>query len=395
MNLSIPVASYATIDITTDTNVRDVSQLLDLWAHKETPLLNRISWGAESGGLIIEWVSEHLGWRYVVTSAAIATSGTTFLIASGSGSGLSQAEQTKQIRVGTLLYAKGASGTLSGDHAWLLVSTIGTSYTITVAFLSSATASIAASSKLYIVGGFANEGSEPDRDTSRARTLHSNKMNILRQDVDITGSQKATDMHAVGNELAHQKALRLLEMQRDREMSLFFGRGQARSATAAGLMRGIADYMAEDVMLSKSWVDNSTTTLTKTAVCDQVAEMAELGHRPNVAVGSVKQIRKFTGWDENRIRSRPDDRVGGEYISSFLTDTNIELDLVWLPHLPESWLFIFDTNNVVLRAKKGRKLLLEKLGKKGDYEQWQLISEYSAEYRKIDEGAFGAFHILT
>lgn len=395
MNISIPVASYATTDITSNTNVRDVSQILDLWAHKETPLMNMISWGAETGGLIIEWVSEHLGWRYVETSAAIGTAGTTFLISSGSGSGLSQAEQTKQIRVGTMLYAKGAAGTLSGDHAWLLVSTIGSSYTVTVGFLASTTASIAASTKLYIVGGFANEGSESDRDTARARTLHSNKMTILRQDIDITGSQKSTDMHAVGDELSHQKALRLLEMQRDREMSLLFGRGQARTGTAVGLMRGIADFMVEDVLLSKPWVDNSHTELTKTVLCDQVAAMAELGHRPNVVVCSVTQHRKFTSWDENRIRSQPNDRIGGEYISSFLTDTNIPLDLIWLPHFPESWLFIFDTNNITLRAKKGRKLLLEKLGKKGDYEQWQLISEYSAEFRKIDEGAFGAFHILA
>lgn len=395
MNLSIPLASYATADITANTNVRDVSQILDLWAHKETPLLNRISWGAESGGLIIEWITEHLGWRYVETSAAIATNGTAFLITSGSGSGLSRAEQMKQIRIGTLLYAKGADGTLSGDHAWMLVSTIGASLSVTVAFLASCTASIAASTKIYIVGGFANEGSEPDRDTSRVRNLMSNKMTILRQDIDITGSQMATDMHAVGNELAHQKALRLLEMQRDREFSLLFGRGQSRSATAAGLMRGVADYMVEDVLTSKTWVDNTTTTLTKTTINNQVAAMAELGFRPNVVVSNVTQIRKFSQWDESRIRSRPDDRVGGEYITSFLTDTGIELDLLWLPHFPASWLFVLDTDMVTLRAKKGRKLLLEKLGKKGDFEQWQLISEYSAEYRKVDQGAFGAFHLLS
>ena len=114
-----------------------------------------------------------------------------------------------------------------------------------------------------------------------------------------------------------------------------------------------------------------------------------------MVVSNVTQIRKFTSWDESRIRQRPDDRVGGEYTTSFLTDTGIELDLLWLPQFPASWLFVIDTDLITLRAKKGRKLLLEKLGKKGDFEQWQLLSEYSAEYRSVEKGAFGAFHILS
>ena len=131
MNLSIPAGMYSTQSITSNTNIRDVSDMLEMWAHEDTPLLNRISWGEESGGLVIEWLHEHLGWMYVETSAAIASSGTALKVASGIA-GLSCAEQMKQIRVGTMLFAQGVANSgisESGDHAWLVVSTIAANYT--------------------------------------------------------------------------------------------------------------------------------------------------------------------------------------------------------------------------------------------------------------------------
>jgi len=394
MNLSIPSGIYSTQDFTASTNRRDVSEMLELWAHEETPLLNRISWGDESGGTSIEWLHEHLGWMYVEASAAIATGGTTFLIESGLA-GLSRAEQTKQLRVGSMIYAQGVadSGEESGDHTWMVVSTIGASYTVTAAFMASCTASIAASTKLYIVGSFANEGSEPDRDTSRARTLLSNKFAILRKDIRITGSQMATDMHAVANELQHQTRLRLLEMQFERERSVLFSRAQDRSSTAAGLMKGFAELFVDNQ--TEAWVDTSTTTLLETTFNNVVAEIAENGGNPNVAVGGYSQIRKFTGWSADRIRTKRDERVGGAYITQYLTDTGKTLDLIPMAKFPSTWLFILDTDKIKLRAKKGRRLLLEKLGKDGDYDEWQMISEYSMEHHGVAQGHHGAFFALT
>lgn len=394
MNLSIPANVYSTQGFTASTNRRDVSEMLELWAHKETPLLNRVSWGSESGGTEIEWLHEHLGWMYVEASAAIATNGTTFLIESGIA-GLSRAEQTKQIRVGTMLYAQGVanSGEESGDHTWLVVSTIGASYSVTCAFMASCTGSIAASTKLYIVGSFANEGSEPDRDTSRARTLLSNRFTILRKDIRITGSQQSTDMHAVANEVQHQMRLRLLEMQFERERSILFSRQQDRSATAAGLMKGFAELFIDNQ--TESWVDTSTTSLTETKFNDLVAEIAENGGDPNVVVAGYSQIRKFTGWATDRIRTKRDERVGGSYITQYLTDTGKTVDLIPMKKFPSDWMFVLDTDKFSLRAKKGRRLLMEKLGKKGDYDEWQLLSEYSMEHHGVAQGHHGAFFALA
>ena len=46
---------YGVVD---GTQRRDVSEALDLLALSETPFVNKIGWGPESGGTAIEWISE-------------------------------------------------------------------------------------------------------------------------------------------------------------------------------------------------------------------------------------------------------------------------------------------------------------------------------------------------
>ena len=71
MNLSIPLGYYATTTPTSGTSVPDISDMLELWAHKETPFLNRLSWGSESSAAnSIEWLTEHIMTRRGLPLAA-------------------------------------------------------------------------------------------------------------------------------------------------------------------------------------------------------------------------------------------------------------------------------------------------------------------------------------
>lgn len=393
MDLTASSGIYLNTSITASTNVRDVSQMLEVWAHEDTPLLNRVEWGDESGGIIIEWLHEHLGWYYIEISAGCGSASTTIGITSGIG-GLSEAEQSKQLGCGALLYAVGAGGDQSGSHCWLAVSTVSTDYEITFAFLSSTTASLAASTKVYIVGNFAPEAAVPRTNTSiRARTLLSNKMAILYKDIQISGSQLATDMHAVGDELQHNIKMRTLELQFERERSMLLSWGVARATSTTPYMRGFADLLLEQS--GNAWVDDATTTLTESAFNDLVAEIADNGGNPNVVLGSYTQIRKFTGWESDRVRTKPDEKLGGKYVAQYLSDVGITVDLLPLKKFPVGLLFVLDTNKIRLRAKKGRKLLLQKLGLNGDFVQWQMVSEYSMEHHGVAQGHHGAFTALT
>jgi len=384
-----------TIGQTALTMERDVSDMLDLWAHKWTPILNRVSWGADSGGLAVEWISEHLGYHYIESSGTLASNGGEIVIVSG-GSGINASDVlTKQLQAGSLLYAYGAASATASADSWLVVLTVGSTSarTVSVSSLVAGGGQLAAATKFYILGHYVNEGSEPFPDTSRPRSVLTNNFSILRKDVKITGSMAATDMYAVENEPRHQIAMRLMEMQLDRERSMLMSKAESRSSTVAGMMKGVYDFL--DDYESSDWVDASTTTLTESALNDLVSNIWDQGGSPDVFFGHKDQIRKFTQWDQARVRTTPDSKLAGHHVTRYLTDIGEEIELIPMRKWPTNVAMVLSLDKIKLRAKKGRKLIMEKLAKVGDYDRWQMISEYTLECKGYDKGYHGMFNKLT
>ncbi len=379
---TIPASThYDTLEIGSNTNKRDVSDMLDLWAHKNTPLLNKLSWGADSGGTAVEWITEHLGFGYIIPASVVGSGATSIKVGS---SGLTSAGMAvKQLNTGALLF--GYSSTDS-EVCLIAVSAIADTVTATVAWVlptACAAISLDATDKLYIIANPVNEGSTPRVDKSRVRVQVTNNFMILRKDVRITGSMQATDMYAVENELRHQIRNRLLEMQREREMSVLLSITQARASTTTSYMNGMYGFLESE---TGNHIVTTSQDFTESSVNDVCAELYENGSNPNVLVGATSQIRKFTTWDRARVRTVPDAKMGGFHVTRYLTDTGIELELLPMRKFPSNIAFMLDTSLMPLRAKKGRKLLLQKLGLAGDYQDWQMISEFSLEGRKCDQG---------
>ena len=383
-------AQYATTEVGTNTNKRDVSEMLDLWAHKMTPFLNRLSWGAESGGTAIEWITEHLGYGYIMPASVVASGALS--IKAGTSGLTSAGMAVKQLNTGALLFGYQSA---QCEICLMLVESICGDNTIIVEYLlptTCAAMSLAVTDKLYIVANVANEGSEPREDKSRVRTQITNQFAILRKDVQITGSMMNTDMWAVTSEPKHQMANRLLEMQREREMLVMLSITQTRSSTAAGLFNGLYGFLEDQ---TGNHILQTSQDFTESSVNDVAAELFDNGSNPNVLVASTAQIRKFTSWDRARVRTVPDEKVGGYHITKYLTDTGIEIDLVPMRKFPGNMAFLVDTDKIKLRAKKNRKLIVEKLGKRGDFEEWQMLSEFSVEVKGYDSGQHAMWSKLT
>lgn len=383
-----PSGAYSTVAYTAGTiEKRDVSDILDLMDNKETPFLGYISWGAPSGGNKIEWITEHLGLMWFYNSDACASDGLSFILATDATQMDTRTGIAKQIHQGTVLYAWDPTG---AEHCVLLVSDVGSSWTISVDWL--VTGSLPASTKIFIVGSPANEGSAFREDATRDRAVKTNNMHILRQDIYMTGSQMETDMYAVGDELRHQVELRTVEMQRERENTCLYNYTQTRSATAAGMMNGIFGFLKDE---TGAHIDGTTTSFSETSFNNLTAALWENGSTPNAFFAHQTQIRKFTTWDRSRIRMSPRENLGGAHISSYMTDIGIEVDLVPLRRGPSNLAFLLDTSKIALRAKKNRKLQLDRLGKDGDREKYQIISEFSLEFKGYSHGQHGMYYKLT
>lgn len=379
-----------TTDIVSGTDKRDVSDMLDLLAISDTPVVNRIGWGPESGATSIEWISEDLGPGYVVVGSAAASAGASFYI--NTVEGLTTAEAARQLQTGTVLYCYSST---DGEHGLALVVSVGTDGELEMEYLSTAVAanmSMTAGDKLYIVGAFANEGSLPRTGNWRSRVVNSNNFTILRQDVQISGSQAATDMYAIGREDQHQILMRLKEMQRERERTTLYSAAVARSTTEAGMMNGFFGFLGGR---TGDEIDTSTTSLTESAFNSVVGACWESGSTNLTFFANKRQTGKFTQWDKSRIRMEPRDGRGGGYVNYYMTEVGVEVEIVPMRKVPINIAFVIDTSKCRLRAKKGRKAIMEKLGKAGDFDDWQILSEFSLEMKGYNLHQHGLFTKLS
>lgn len=383
----------ATTDIVSNTDRRDVSEVLDLFAPSETPFISRIGWGPASSATSIEWLTENLGPGYVVAGSVMGSGGTSLQIATVDG--LTTAEAARQIQTGTVLYHYSST---DGEHNLMLVISTGSDGELEIEVLSTATTwsvatSTTAGDKLYILGALANEGSLPRTGNWRSRALASNGFSIFRQDAQITGSEKATDFYAIGKEDRHQIKMRMKELVREREKSALYSvHVTPRSATEASLMNGVTGFLAGQ---SGTNIDATTTTLTETAVNDVVAYLWEHGSNSLTWFSDITQARKFTQWDVNRIRMEPRDTRGGGHVTNYMTEAGVEIEIVAMRFVPPNIAFLVDTTKARMRAKTGRQGFMEKLGKRGDFDEWQIISEASMELRKYNQGCHGMFTRLS
>jgi len=377
--------------IVTNTNRLDVSEVLDVLALSDTPFINRCGWGPESGAISIRWISEDLGPGVVEVVSGFNSAMTSIELSSIDG--LSVAASLYQIQQGSVLYCYSSAGighslivVGSCEAATILVSHIvGTTMTVC--------GSITADARLYVLGKHVNEGSKGIDAKPRQRVVNSNNFMILREDVAISGSMKATDMYAIGREDKHQMMMRMKELARAREMNVLFSDYHARDTGEVGNIYGVLGFLLRQ---TGGHIDNSTRVLTETAFNDVVGTCWDYGSENLSVWASRPQIAKFTQWDKNRIRQSVNEGKGGGYIKSYMTEAGVEVTLhPGRVNWPRNLMFVLDTSKIKLRAKKGRKGFMEKLGKAGDMDDWQIISEFSLEMKGFDLKQHGMFTALT
>lgn len=389
--------AQSTMDIVSDTNRRDVSEMLDLLALADTPFINRVGWGPESGGTRIEWLSEDIGPGYIKAVADVGTGASQFICASLDH--MTTTESQKQISKGAVLYHFSST---DNEHGLIAVLSVWSAGTVDFEFVTSPAVSsyettILAGDQLWIIGNAAGEASRPQDGRPFNRVVNTNEFTILRRDVQISGSMKETDMYAIGREDRHQILMRMKEMQRERERMALYSPGAVRTGSTTshepGLMKGVYGFMI--AYTGNNNVDNSTRTLTETKFNTVVDAVWNYGGGNLTVYGSSTQIAKFTQWDKHRIRMAPRDDRGGGYVRFFMTEVGEEVELVPMRNVPGNLLFVLDNSRIKLRAKKNRKALLEKLGKAGDMDDWQLLSEFSMEMKGYNLGQHGMFTALA
>lgn len=392
-----PVGVENTFDFTSNTDVRDVSSVLDAVYISDTPLVNRVGWGSAIKNKVHEWITDSIGYGYLVLSnAGTVASDDSGAIFGTSGVGVISTA-LRQIHTGTVLKYNNQSTargyyvvedfTYTGSVVWAGISGTSVSATITDAIT------------MFIVGNAVKEGSTPRRDSTRPRQICSNKTQIFREDIRMTGTRQAIEMYGVPNELRKQIDLRTREYKRQVERTLILGYKEAgvvaagaAGATETQMMGGIYDFLRGQ---SGSHIDTATTTLTETKINDVAQAVYDMGGEPNTLLLGPKQARVIPTLERARVRVEQDSKVAGFYVNKYMTDLGVEMSILISRWVPKKFAFVLDANKIKLMPLRGRKFNLEKLGKVGDYIEYELISEITMEFNGYSLGQHGMFDFLA
>ena len=265
---------------------------------------------------------------------------------------------------------------------------------VTFVFLSGTTSAeaITDAATLFIVGDAVPEGSSPRQDSTRPRNIASNKTQIFRQDVRMTGTRMATQMYAVANELRKQIELRTMEYKRSLERTAILGFKDAGSSAETQMMGGIYYYLKGE---SGTHIDSTNTSLTESVLNNIIKGVMEKGGTPDTLLVGFDRQQDLSAWDVAKKRTRPDTRIAGYYVTQYLSDLGCVVDILVSRWVPKNLAFVLEKNKIKLRAMQGRKFILEKLGKKGDYTEYQLISEVSMEFNGYNLGQHGMASALS
>lgn len=359
--------------------VEDLGDLVSVVSPHETPLLDHLGDGLrEATGTIHEWLEDSLLInRTTIDDAALAGGGlaTAFAVA-----------RPEAFRVGDLVRA----GT--SDEIMLVQSVDPGTRRITVMrrYGGSAGTTLANGLTLTVLGNAALEGADADpaRFTSRVRRW--NATQIFTATVEVSGTMRASALHAVEDELDYQKQMRMRELLRDLENTVINGiapdSGAIGSPTQRRTMNGILALVRTNVFRPgqgglPSGGGAGGDELTEPLLNAALRAVWEHSDAPiDTLVMGGGQKRRLNQFIAPHRRFGPDDDVYTDLVGVYESDYGV-CRVVLSRWVPPGRVLMLDSSRIGVIPMRGRSFHMKPLAARGDAHTAQVIGEYTLELR--------------
>ncbi len=355
----------------------DLSEVLDLILLDDTNFLSMVGVSGDSATQTKhQWIEDALNATQIVQTAGNSfLSGTTATVIVFSAN-------ISRITAGTLM-----KDTLSGLSEVVQVTAVsGVSATVTRGYGSTTTAAHASGATWDIISHPRPQGMAGPKDESVARTTPHNFTQIFSKGVKLTGTATAIEHAGISAEDDYQIDKRFRELLRELDRSLIMGMRQGQpSDTVYGTLGGMIYWT------SVANTGNKTTTaetLTPSVLNSMIKQCWDAGLDPDMVLLGGVQKQKLSLFDQEFRRSTLDTRRAGYTVERFVSDLGIELDVIVDRWVPNDVVVVFAKDQIKVMPLTGRSFFLEKLGKTGDSDDWQIVGEYTMEFRNADAAAY-------
>ena len=352
----------------------DLSEVLSSILLDDTDFLSTIGISAEAATQTKHsWVEDALNATSVISLGDLTNSATALALS---------ASHLSRITAGTLL-----KDSLSGKTEVIQVTAVGAASATIVRGYGATSgqthngAAATSASTWEIISNPRPQGMTGPKDESTTRALKYNYTQIFSKGVKITGTAQAIEHAGVNAEDAYQIDLRLRELKRELDRTCIMGVRAATdvSASAYGTMGGLIDFIG---FISTSGNTNGTAeTLTPSVLNAMAKQIFDDGGMPTHVIVGGTQKQKISTFDQEFRRSTLDTRRSGYTVEEFVTDLGMNLQVIVDRWVPNDVAVVIDSSKVKVLPLRTRAFFLEKLGKTGDSNDWQIIGEYTMEVR--------------
>lgn len=356
----------------------DLSEVLSSILLDDTDFISMMGVSNESASQTKHsWVEDALNATTIVqTGGNSVLSGTTATVIVFSAN-------ISRITAGTLLKDQ-----LSGKREVVQVTAVnGVSATVTRGYGSTSAAAHASGASWDIIANPRPQGMKGPKDTSTTRTLSFNFTEIFSKGVQITGTADAIDHAGVSAEDDYQIDLRLRELKRELDRACIMGQ-RASTDVSASVYGTMAGMIAWTSVINTTNLIKTSETLIPSVLNSMIKKAWDLGLYPDAVLVGGTQKQKISAFDAEFRRSTMDTRRAGYTIEEFVSDLGISLQVIVDRWVPNDVCIVFEKGRIKIVPLNGRAFFLEKLGKTGDSEDWQIIGEYTMEFRNANTAVY-------
>jgi hypothetical protein len=367
--------ALASYDPASGTYKLDVSQILSeilLWEVNSLALFTPSMPATQTKH---QWIEADLN-PHIVNAAASGT-GSSLTASSADVDLLFLASDYLKLRSGAILMNQAA-----GKMEQILVVTLdGDSVATVVREWAGTTAEAHAVSATFTIVNMARQDAEDaDDDRTKDRVVRYNHTSIIERAIKMGGSIMNMQPEAIASEFTLQLTHRMMELKRELGLMLVHGGRSSTlgSSTALRSMGGLTWFLSQS---GGNYVSTGTT-FSEAAVNAAVKSVWDDGGDPTHLILPAGHIQTLVASQQNRIRITQDERRAGNYVTHFLSDVGIELEIVPERFMHNSQMIVTDASRLAYMPLGGRQLTSKPLGLQGDYQSWDIVGEYTCEVRE-------------
>jgi hypothetical protein len=387
----MPFTGKATFTAGTDLPelVEDVSQLVGIVSPFETPLLDLIGDSRTAAtSTIHEWLEDALlpntdtiNQTSYSPDAANATAITVV-----NGARFKVGDQVRPDGLREIMFVTGVSGNV---------------LTVVRRYGGTTGGSLANGMRLFIVGNAALEGDDRPATQYTNRTRKRNYTQIFTAGVEVSGSMRASRLHAVGDEVNFQKQERMRELLRDLENSVINGVAAATnpqgSSSVRRTMNGLLPSITTNAFTPGSGGfpsgGGAGTQLNETLINTALRTIWEqsAGRVDTIVCGGAQKRRINELLSGMRFYSGMDTKVNAR-ISVYESDFGV-CKVLLCRSMPADTIALIDSSRLQVMPLAGRSFHYKPLAATGDSEVGMVLGEYTLEIK--NENAHGLIRGLS